>query len=65
MRWRRTAPARGAACGCGRKGRACICGEVNRGIVRAAARKGVDARPRPCPKCSRTMRGGICPGPDC
>lgn len=39
--------------------------------VRAAARKGINANPHPCPRthggkvCGKTVRGGVCPCPDC
>lgn len=35
-------------------------------VQRGASLPNVDRSPHPCPKgCGRTVRGGVCPGPDC
>jgi hypothetical protein len=60
-------------CGaCGRsyqRGSTCLrCKNIERGHKRQAASRGVDPAPRQhnCPDGkTRTMRGGICPGPYC
>lgn len=44
----------------------CICQEIARGHAKEAKAKGLpDPRPHACTKCGRTVRGGVCPGPDC
>lgn len=56
----------GRSCGrCGRYVGACICRNVQRGHDKATRRRGIDPRPHPCPACGRTVRGGVCPGPNC
>lgn len=52
---------------CRRLLKACICGQIVRGEVKRSHKAKVDPRPHLCPRpgCGRTVRAGICPGPDC
>lgn len=66
MRWRRVPKC--SRCGRGVTSAGCLrCPNIERGHTKVAKRKGIDPTPHPCPNpgCNRTVRGGVCPGPNC
>ncbi len=47
---------------CTQHGRALPCWACKQANQEAAK---AGTGPKPCPKCGKTMRGGVCPGADC